>query len=92
MTYDEAVRFWFGRINYEQKLAQPGDFELHRIRALLDSLGNPQNRFRIVHLAGSKGKGSTSAILASVLLGPIVIGEQIFGVRGARERLMRSSS
>jgi len=33
-----------------------------------------------------------AAILASVLLGPIVIGEQIFGVRGARERLMRSSS
>jgi dihydrofolate synthase/folylpolyglutamate synthase len=37
------------------------------MRALLHLLGEPQERFRIVHVAGSKGKGSTSALLASVL-------------------------
>ncbi len=34
---------------------------------MLARLGNPQNRLRIVHIAGTKGKGSTAAILASVL-------------------------
>jgi dihydrofolate synthase/folylpolyglutamate synthase len=67
MTYDEAVQYWFGRINYEQKTPQPGDFKLDRMRLLLDRLGHPEERYRIVHLAGSKGKGSTSAMLAAVL-------------------------
>ncbi len=34
---------------------------------LLELLGNPQERLRIIHIAGSKGKGSTSALLASIL-------------------------
>lgn len=67
MTYEEAMQFWFGRINYEVKSAKPSDLHLHRMRALLEVLGNPHERLRIVHVAGSKGKGSTSAMLASIL-------------------------
>jgi dihydrofolate synthase / folylpolyglutamate synthase len=67
MTFDEAMHFWFGRINYEQKAPRPGDFTLVRVRLLLERLGDPQRRYRIFHLAGSKGKGSTSAMLAAVL-------------------------
>jgi dihydrofolate synthase/folylpolyglutamate synthase len=67
MTYEEAIQFWFGRVNYEQKSPQIGDFKLGRIRQLLHILGDPHNRLRIVHIAGSKGKGSTSALLASIL-------------------------
>lgn len=67
MTYDEAVTFWFGRINYEHKPPRPSDLNLDRIRTLLDLLGRPQDRYRILHIAGSKGKGSTSALLASIL-------------------------
>lgn len=67
MTYDEAIQYWFGRINYEQKTPQPGDFKLDRMRLLLERLGNPERRFRIVHVAGSKGKGSTAAMLAAIL-------------------------
>lgn len=67
MTYAEASRFWFGRVNYEQKSPQFGDFKLERMRQLLEHLGNPHHRLRIVHIAGSKGKGSTSALLASIL-------------------------
>ena len=37
------------------------------MRALLARLGNPQHRLRIVHVAGTKGKGSTSAMLAAIL-------------------------
>ena len=64
---EEALRFWFGRINYEQVSPRPSDLKLDRMRALLDALGNPQERLRIIHIAGSKGKGSTSAMLAAIL-------------------------
>jgi dihydrofolate synthase/folylpolyglutamate synthase len=42
-------------------------FGLRGIRALLRELGHPQRKFRSIHIAGSNGKGSTAAILASVL-------------------------
>jgi len=67
MTYEEAMRYWFGRINFEVKTPRPNDLSLDRMRLLLKLLGNPQDRFRIVHIAGSKGKGSTSAMLAAIL-------------------------
>src|SRR5580704_17422470 len=67
MSYEEAIRFWFGRVNYEVRSPRPSDLKLDRIRALLDLLHNPQEALRIVHVAGSKGKGSTSAMLASIL-------------------------
>ncbi len=40
---------------------------LHRIRALCAALGNPQDRLRFVHLAGTNGKGSTASMIASAL-------------------------
>ena len=40
---------------------------LARTRALLDALGNPENTLKFVHVAGTNGKGSTSAMLASIL-------------------------
>jgi dihydrofolate synthase/folylpolyglutamate synthase len=67
MTYDEALAFWYGRVNYERKVPQHGDLKLDRMRALLHLLGDPHDRLRTVHIAGSKGKGSTCAMLASVL-------------------------
>ncbi len=67
MTYEQAIHFWFGRINYEVKAPRPSDLTLDRMRDLLTILGNPQDRYRIIHIAGSKGKGSTSAMLASIL-------------------------
>ncbi len=67
MTYDEALAFWYGRVNYERKVPQPGDLKLDRMRALLHRLGDPHEKLRTVHVAGSKGKGSTCAMLASVL-------------------------
>ena len=47
---------WTGR--------KPG---LERTRALLAALGNPENSLKFVHITGSNGKGSTAAMLASVL-------------------------
>lgn len=67
-TYEQAVAFLAGRTNYEHVglPTNPGEFTLARIRTLLDLVGNPDRRFPIVHVAGTKGKGSTSAMLASI--------------------------
>lgn len=67
MTFDEAVQYWFRRVDFERKTPLSGDLKLRNIYLLLERLGNPQNRFRILHLAGSKGKGSTSALLDAIL-------------------------
>lgn len=69
-NYDEALRFLFGRLNYERISTPPyrkGSFKLGRMRELLGRLGDPQRRFPVVHVAGTKGKGSTAAMIASVL-------------------------
>ena len=41
--------------------------ELDRMRRLLSRLGSPQEGLRFVHIAGTNGKGSTAAMLESVL-------------------------
>src|SRR6266851_5398252 len=66
-SHEQAMKFWFGCINYEQRVPQPDDLKLDRMRDLLARLGNPQQRLRIIHVAGSKGKGSTAAMLAAIL-------------------------
>lgn len=67
MTYDDALAWWYGCIDFERRAPKPSDLKLEQMRMLLHRLGNPQDRLRIIHVAGSKGKGSTSAMLASVL-------------------------
>jgi dihydrofolate synthase/folylpolyglutamate synthase len=42
-------------------------FDLNRMRQLCKKLGNPQDSLRLVHIAGTKGKGSTSAMTAAML-------------------------
>jgi dihydrofolate synthase/folylpolyglutamate synthase len=66
LTSAAARAFWYGLINYEQRQPRADDLKLERMRALLARLGDPHERLRIVHVAGSKGKGSTAAMLASI--------------------------
>ena len=61
MDFDEALEYLQGRLRMGVKLGND------RFLALLDRLGSPQNRLRVVHIAGTKGKGSTTAMAASVL-------------------------
>src|SRR5947209_17955432 len=42
-------------------------FDLSRMQALLDALGRPERAFASIHVAGTKGKGSTSATAAALL-------------------------
>ncbi|MEI8019281.1 MAG: folylpolyglutamate synthase/dihydrofolate synthase family protein [Schlesneria sp.] len=69
-TYEQAIDFLFGRINYERintESYSTSDFKLDRMRRLLEMMGNPQERIPVVHVAGTKGKGSTCSMLASIL-------------------------
>ncbi len=46
----------------------PEKFNLERMRALADEMGNPQSEYPVIHVAGTKGKGSTAAMIASILM------------------------
>lgn len=66
-AYDDALGWLYARINYErcpQHQVSTEDFKLERMRELLRRLGDPQERLPVVHVAGTKGKGSTSAMIA----------------------------
>ncbi len=68
--YQQAVNFLLDRINYERSQHIPysvRSFKLDRMRQLLERLGNPHLPLRIVHVAGTKGKGSTSAMIAAAM-------------------------
>jgi dihydrofolate synthase/folylpolyglutamate synthase len=68
--YQSAADFLFGRINYEQTRRVPyrsEEFKLQRMQDLAAHLGHPEQSFPAVHIAGTKGKGSTSAMIASIL-------------------------
>ncbi len=41
---------------------------LHKIRALLEPFENPQDKLKVIHIAGTNGKGSTAAIIESILI------------------------
>ncbi len=64
---DSERNWWYGLINFERRTPCADDLKLDHMRALLARLGEPHRRLRIVHVAGSKGKGSTAAMLASIL-------------------------
>ena len=68
MTYDEAIDWLFVQFPMYQnigKIAYKGD--LSNTQKLAAYLGNPEVKFKSVHVAGTNGKGSTSHMLASVL-------------------------
>jgi dihydrofolate synthase / folylpolyglutamate synthase len=69
-TYDEAIKYLFNRTNYEQEkhLRYNVDtFNLKRMEHLLSLVGNPHTKIDTVHIAGTKGKGSTATMLANML-------------------------
>ncbi|MCA9179018.1 MAG: bifunctional folylpolyglutamate synthase/dihydrofolate synthase [Planctomycetales bacterium] len=68
-TYADAERFLLDRINYERVPATRQDLRLERMVRLLKRLGDPHRHAPIVHLAGTKGKGSTAALLSHLLVG-----------------------
>jgi len=69
-SYNTALDYLYSFVDYSLKHSSElakADFNLDRMFALMESLGNPQNKYPIIHVAGTKGKGSTSALCASAL-------------------------
>jgi len=69
-TFQSAINFLNGMTNYE-KMTRIGynttNFNISRMNRLLAGLGNPHKSLRSVHIAGTKGKGSTAAMLGAML-------------------------
>ena len=66
-TWKSVWAWWSALANYEQRTAPPGEMKLGRIKELLGLLGDPHIGPRVIHVTGTKGKGSTAAMLESVL-------------------------
>ncbi|MFH1651029.1 MAG: folylpolyglutamate synthase/dihydrofolate synthase family protein [Chloroflexota bacterium] len=67
MNYREALDYVLQFADYERLPRSAVVFDLRRIALLLERLGNPQDTARAVHVAGTKGKGSTATMIASIL-------------------------
>jgi len=70
MNYRQAVDYVLSFADWERAPAQAfaaANFDLRRVQSLLARLGNPHLGRRTIHVAGSKGKGSVAAMIASVL-------------------------
>ncbi len=67
MTYKETTDFLFAQLPMYQSIGQSAyKADLHNIIALEKVLGNPENKFKSIHVAGTNGKGSVTHMLASV--------------------------
>jgi dihydrofolate synthase/folylpolyglutamate synthase len=70
MTYEQAVEYLDSLVDFEKLGATyfgRDRFQLAGVRSLLTDLGNPQQTFKVVHIAGTKGKGSSAAMLDAIL-------------------------
>jgi dihydrofolate synthase/folylpolyglutamate synthase len=69
-AYNLALDYVYSFVDYSLKHSSElakADFNLDRMRELMIELGNPQDHYPIIHVAGTKGKGSVSALCASAL-------------------------
>ncbi|HAV76659.1 MAG TPA: hypothetical protein DCX53_04815 [Anaerolineae bacterium] len=69
-SYNKALDYLYSFVDYSLKHSSElakAEFNLDRMFALMEELGNPQTKYPIIHVAGTKGKGSVSAMCASAL-------------------------
>ncbi len=69
LSYADAVDWIYERINYERvpPVRSSPHFQLERVRRQLALIGSPQQRLPCIHIAGTKGKGSTAAMLDAII-------------------------
>jgi dihydrofolate synthase / folylpolyglutamate synthase len=68
-NYQERLDYLYSRLNYERRgmPRAPRELRLSRMRRLLRQLGDPHLGLKIIHVAGTKGKGSTAVMMAAAL-------------------------
>ena len=62
MHYDAALEYLHGTLKFGSI------FGLDRITKLLDIMGNPHKKLKFIHIAGTNGKGSTTAFISNILI------------------------
>ncbi|MDD3374273.1 MAG: bifunctional folylpolyglutamate synthase/dihydrofolate synthase [Candidatus Omnitrophica bacterium] len=69
MVFKKTTDYLDSLINYEQKGLpyKSRTFKLSRVKKLLKTLNHPEKNFSVIHIAGTKGKGSTAAFAAYIL-------------------------
>lgn len=68
MNFQETVDFLYSRLPYFSRDGKSAiKKDLHNTLKLCEILGNPQNQFKCIHIAGTNGKGSVSNMLAAIL-------------------------
>jgi len=70
ILYNKALDYLYSFVDYSLKHSSElakAEFNLDRMFALMDALDNPQLKYPVIHVAGTKGKGSVSALCASAL-------------------------
>ena len=70
MDYQAALEYILSFTDFERSPAivySAANFDLRRMEELLERMGNPHLRVRSIQVAGTKGKGSTAAMIASAL-------------------------
>ena len=68
-TFEQVTAYMESFMNLERRTDRYSNrtYRLDRMQALMEHLGNPQNSYRTIHVAGSKGKGSTASYIAAGL-------------------------
>lgn len=69
-AYQETLDYLYSFVDYSMQRSfrySPEKFDLARMFRLMASLGNPENAYPIIHIAGTKGKGSVASLCASAL-------------------------
>ena len=66
-TFSEAQSFLYRQIPQGEKNTFPGQLGLDRAKLLLRLIGDPQEKIKVIHIAGTSGKGSTACLASQIL-------------------------
>ena len=67
-SLDHFLEKLFGRIDYERNVPDSAkNFDLSKMQSLMQWLGNPEIEYPVIHVAGTKGKGSVSVMAGAIL-------------------------
>ena len=68
MNFNESLAYLDSHINLEAKAGLIHGLSLDHMRSLVGVIGDPQDSFRVIHVTGTNGKGSTARMITALLV------------------------